>query len=73
MQALIDFDGWRKWKEVAVENNLKGGASPVPPPSKGVKDIPSKRQSGVSPAVKEDIDGLEKVRKEDSPDTVVGP
>jgi osomolarity two-component system response regulator SSK1 len=28
MQALIDYDGWRKWKESAQENGLKGGLNP---------------------------------------------
>ena len=23
MQALIDFDGWRKWKDAAIQNGLK--------------------------------------------------
>lgn len=70
MQALIDFDGWRKWKEVAVENNLKGSASPVPPKAIA-KETPSKRLSlqGISPTIKKDIEPL---KKEDSPDTVVG-
>jgi hypothetical protein len=26
MQALIDFDGWRKWSEFATENGLKGSS-----------------------------------------------
>lgn len=69
MQALIDFDGWRKWKGVAVENNLKGGASPIPPKAMA-KEMPSKRASlqGSSPTMKKDMEPL---RKEDSPDTVV--
>jgi hypothetical protein len=70
MQALIDFDGWRKWKEVAVENNLKGRASPMPPKAMA-KETPSKRTSmqGSSPTLKKDVEPL---KKEDSPDTVVG-
>jgi osomolarity two-component system response regulator SSK1 len=28
MQALIDYDGWRKWKESAQENGLKDGLNP---------------------------------------------
>jgi osomolarity two-component system response regulator SSK1 len=28
MQALIDYDGWRKWKDAAQENGLKDGLNP---------------------------------------------
>lgn len=28
MQALIDFDGWRKWKDNAVQNGLKDASNP---------------------------------------------
>jgi hypothetical protein len=27
MQALIDFDGWRKWKDAAEQNGLKDASS----------------------------------------------
>jgi hypothetical protein len=27
MQALIDFDGWRKWKDAAVQNGLKDAST----------------------------------------------
>lgn len=27
MQALIDFDGWRKWKDAAIENGLKDAST----------------------------------------------
>lgn len=54
MQALIDFDGWRKWKDFAAQNdssalspkNLKNATS-SPPPT--VKD---KRRSTGGPAVR---------------------
>ena len=28
MQALIDYDGWRQWREVAVSNGLKTASDP---------------------------------------------
>ncbi|KAF2665437.1 CheY-like protein [Microthyrium microscopicum] len=30
MQALIDFDGWRMWKNAAVQNGLKDASNPRP-------------------------------------------
>jgi len=29
MQALIDFDGWRKWKDFAAQNEEADKAKPV--------------------------------------------
>jgi hypothetical protein len=34
MQALIDFDGWRKWKDFAEINGLKDPSKPVGAPVK---------------------------------------
>jgi osomolarity two-component system response regulator SSK1 len=28
MQALIDYDGWRQWREIAVKNGLKTASDP---------------------------------------------
>jgi len=58
MQALIDFDGWRKWKEIATESNLKSAATPAastpkPPPPKD----PAKRQSLQAPPPPPPADG----------------
>jgi hypothetical protein len=30
MQALIDFDGWRKWKDAAIQNGLKDASTSDP-------------------------------------------
>jgi hypothetical protein len=30
MQALIDFDGWRKWKDAAIQNGLKDASTQDP-------------------------------------------
>jgi hypothetical protein len=34
MQALIDFDGWRKWKDIAEINGLKDPSKPAGAPVK---------------------------------------
>jgi hypothetical protein len=28
MQALIDYEGWRQWREIAVKNGLKTASDP---------------------------------------------
>lgn len=64
MQALIDFDGWRKWKDFDVA-----------PSATPVKKSPAPVKKGaVSPSVavsKMEQKVEEKLEKEDSPDTVV--
>ena len=66
MQALIDFDGWRKWKDF----DTAPSATPVKKPS-----APAKKSS-VSPlaaaATKTEQKVGENLEKEGSPDTVVG-
>jgi hypothetical protein len=36
MQALIDFDGWRQWREVAIKNGLKSASDPKKQSAAGV-------------------------------------
>jgi hypothetical protein len=65
MQALIDFDGWRKWKDFDV--------SPSVTPVK--KSPTPAKKSAVSPSAavgNMELKVGEKLEKEDSPDTVVG-
>jgi hypothetical protein len=66
MQALIDFDGWRKWKDFdAAPSSTPVKKSPTPVKKSGV----------VSPSAavgKMEQKAGEKLDKEDSPDTVVG-
>ena len=49
MQALIDFDGWRNWKDFAALNGLKG--APVQPaankPAVGPTSAPNKSAAGL--------------------------
>jgi len=66
MQALIDFDGWRKWKDFdATPSTTPVKKSPVPA-----------KKGTVSPSnvvvgkVEQKVG--EKLEKEGSPDTVVG-
>ena len=65
MQALIDFDGWRKWKDFdATPSTTPVKKSPTPP-----------KKVTVSPSAtvgKMEQRTMEKLEKEDSPDTVVG-
>jgi hypothetical protein len=42
MQALIDFDGWRKWKDAAVQNGLKDASNPRPAAAKKKLPEPAK-------------------------------
>jgi len=65
MQALIDFDGWRKWKDFDVAPS----ATPVKK-----SPVPVKKGGAVSPSTvvgKMEQKVGEKLEKEDSPDTVV--
>lgn len=66
MQALIDFDGWRKWKDF--------DAAPCTTPVKK-SPVPAKK-GAVSPSTavagKAEQKVGEKLEKEGSPDTVVG-
>jgi len=52
MQALIDFDGWRKWEDFATANGLKDSRDPMT----GPKAAASKRGRGIKvPAQSSDI------------------
>jgi osomolarity two-component system response regulator SSK1 len=44
MQALIDFDGWRKWKDAAVQNGLKDASNPRPAVPKKKLPEPAKTE-----------------------------
>jgi predicted transcriptional regulator len=57
MQALIDFDGWRKWEDAAVQNGLKDASNP----KKGSVKRTAKAAS------------LEDKSKESSEDTLTAP
>jgi hypothetical protein len=48
MQALIDFDGWRKWKDFADSNGLKN-ASNMPTGLSALKKSTSPNPSPVPP------------------------
>jgi hypothetical protein len=77
MQALIDFDGWRKWKDFAEVNGLKDpskhAGAPIKPAKKALKDEATKKveekvpitATGEAPKVPDpkssDGKGLEKV------------
>lgn len=64
MQALIDFDGWRKWKDFDVTPSI----TPIkksPTPAKKSTVTPSTVAERVEQKVGE------KLEKEGSPDTVV--
>jgi osomolarity two-component system response regulator SSK1 len=66
MQALIDFDGWRKWKDF----DTTPSATPVKK-----SPTPVKKSGVVSPSAavgKMEQKAGEKPEKEDSQDTVVG-
>ena len=42
MQALIDFDGWRKWKDFSQDKNVDGPSSSYP----NAAVLPAKSQGG---------------------------
>ena len=68
MQALIDFDGWRKWKDFAEANGLKdpskpaGYKPPVERPRKAEKKEEKEKKAALVPDPKTlDSKGLEGV------------
>jgi predicted transcriptional regulator len=65
MQALIDFDGWRKWKDAAIANGLKD-ASNMKPGGAGKKAAGKKVTIEKKSSSTEQSSG-----KEDSPDAIV--
>ena len=62
MQALIDFDGWRKWKDFAEANGLKDPSKPAGAPVKPAfkKPVPKK----ASAAEKKEVEKKEEKSKE---------
>jgi hypothetical protein len=80
MQALIDFDGWRKWKDNAVQNGLKDASNPrqgsikrFTKPEKLVEKASTLSTStlvGTDSASKDAIVVPPRLTKEDSEDTV---
>lgn len=69
MQALIDFDGWRKWKDAAEQNGLKDASMMKPKPAPKKKAV----EAAPAPAAKKSLENLkdDELVKEDSPDTIV--
>ena len=55
MQALIDFDGWRKWKDFAEANGLKDPSKPAGAPVKPtIKRPVTKKSAAAANEKKED-------------------
>ena len=63
MQALIDFDGWRKWKESAQENGLQDGLNP--------KMASVKRKKAARPSMDMSKESSKGNSKDSSEDTVM--